>query len=100
MENNQQYSEMRARVARLGLSLSAFARLLIELGDDRSEDNIRRANQRMMSGQARVSGEMRALLTLLERGKGLPPYERPDWAPVLPDPNAAGHSSDNFRKVR
>jgi hypothetical protein len=64
---SEQYSEFRARIASLGLTQSGLARRMKELGDDRDEKNILRSIQRMVSGDARVSGEMRALLGLLER---------------------------------
>lgn len=63
------YSEFRARIAALGLNQSSLARTMKELGDDRDEKNILRSIQRMVAGDARVSGEMRALLGLLERTK-------------------------------
>ncbi|WP_428485923.1 hypothetical protein [Rhodopila sp.] len=63
---SQSYSEFRARIAGLGLTQSSLARRMKELGDDRDEKNILRSIQRMVAGDARVSGEMRALLGLLE----------------------------------
>lgn len=64
---SEQYSEFRAKIAGLGLTQSGLARRMKELGDDRDEKNILRSIQRMVAGDARVSGEMRALLGLLER---------------------------------
>jgi hypothetical protein len=61
-----QYSELRARIASLGMTQTGLARRMKELGDDRDEKNILRSIQRMVAGSARVSGEMRALLGLLE----------------------------------
>jgi hypothetical protein len=63
----QDYSELRARIAALGMTQSSLARTMKELGDDRDEKNILRSIQRMAAGDARVSGEMRALLGLMER---------------------------------
>ena len=57
--------DLRAKLAELGLSQTALARRMIELGDDRTEKNILRSIQRMVAGDARVSGEMRALLGLM-----------------------------------
>lgn len=62
-----EYSEFRAQIAALGLTQSGLARRMKELGDDRDEKNILRSIQRMVAGDARVSGEMRALLGLMER---------------------------------
>jgi hypothetical protein len=66
MKMSGQYSEFRARIAALGLTQSGLARRMKQLGDDRDEKNILRSIQRMVAGDARVSGEMRALLGLLE----------------------------------
>ena len=62
----QEFGELRARIAALGLNQSSMARCMKELGDDRDEKNILRSIQRMVAGDARVSGEMRALLGLME----------------------------------
>jgi hypothetical protein len=56
----------RDRLARLGMSQAALARLMLERGDDRQSATILRSISRMASGDARVSGEMRALLGTLE----------------------------------
>ena len=61
-----EYSEIRAKIAALGMTQSGLARRMKELGDDRSEKNILRAIQRMVAGDARFSGEMRALLGLMD----------------------------------
>jgi hypothetical protein len=53
---------IREIIADLGYSQSALARLMKELGDDRDEKAILRSIQRMVAGDSRVSGEMRALL--------------------------------------
>jgi hypothetical protein len=66
---SEQYSEFRARIANLGFTQSGLARRMKELGDDRDEKNILRSIQRMVAGDARVSGEMRALLGLLEQSR-------------------------------
>ena len=64
-----QHSEFRARIAALGLTQSSLARRMKQLGDDRDEKNILRSIQRMVAGDARVSGEMRALLGLLAESR-------------------------------
>ncbi len=52
----------------LGLGPSTLARLMLQYGDDRKMGTILRSLGRMRSGEARVSGEMRALLgALVER---------------------------------
>jgi hypothetical protein len=70
MSQDIQYSELRARIARLGMTQSGLARRMKELGDDRDKKNILRSIQRMVAGDARVSGEMRALLGLMEEMRG------------------------------
>ena len=59
----------RGKLEELGIGQSAFARLLIRLGDDRKLETILRGLQRMGSGEARVSGEMRAMLNHLVASK-------------------------------
>jgi hypothetical protein len=56
----------RDKLAALGMGQSALARLMLERGDDRQMATILRSLSRMASGDARVSGEMRALLGVLE----------------------------------
>ncbi len=58
---------LRDALADFGLSQSGFAKLMKELGDDRDEKNILRSIQRMIAGDARVSGEVRALLGAISR---------------------------------
>jgi hypothetical protein len=55
----------RAKLTELGMSQSALARLMLDRGDDRQMTTILRSLSRMASGDARVSGEMRALLGVL-----------------------------------
>ncbi len=62
----EQYSELRERIAKLGMTQTGLARRMRELGDDRDEKNILRSIQRMIAGDARVSGEMRAMLGMME----------------------------------
>jgi hypothetical protein len=50
------------------------------LGDDRPRDNIRRNLQRMATGEARVPGEMRAMLNMLALLKEV----RPDLKAAIP----------------
>ena len=66
MDMQDRPSDFRTRIARLGMTQTGFARLMQRLGDDRNEKNILRSIQRMVAGDNRVSGEMRALLGLLE----------------------------------
>ncbi len=53
----------RARLDELGIGQSDLARVHLANGDDRPMDTILRNLRRMASGEARVSGEMRAWLT-------------------------------------
>lgn len=55
----------REQLEALGIGNSALARAMIENGDDRQFDTIVRGLRRMATGEARVSGEMRALLTIM-----------------------------------
>lgn len=54
-----------AKLDELGLGLSALVRLMLAHGDDRQPATILRTLRRMASGEARVSGEIRALLGVL-----------------------------------
>jgi hypothetical protein len=65
--DDKQYdnSDMRAQIAALGMSQSGLARRMQQLGDTRDHKNILRSIQRMLAGDARFSGEMRALLGLM-----------------------------------
>ena len=60
-------TELRRTLAELGISQSELARRMKDLGDDRDEKNILRSIQRMVAGDIRVSGEMRALLGSMPR---------------------------------
>lgn len=57
--------DLRALIAALGMTQSGLARRMKQLGDDRDERNILRSIQRMVAGDIRFSGEMRALLGLM-----------------------------------
>jgi hypothetical protein len=53
----------------LGETQSSLARLMKRKGDDRQPNTILRTIQRMATGDARVSGEMRVILTMMQRAK-------------------------------
>ena len=55
----------REQLDALGIGNSALARAMIDNGDDRQFDTIVRGLRRMATGEARVSSEMRALLTMM-----------------------------------
>lgn len=78
----------KATLAEIGETTGSFAGLMKRYGDDRGEAAIRRSIQRMASGEARVSGEMRALLTVLKRSRA-----RRSRA-ILSDRPAAARESD------
>ena len=63
--------DLRTAIANLGISQTGLTRRMIQLGDGRTEKNIVRSIQRMIAGDARVSGEVRALLGLMGRTRGL-----------------------------
>jgi hypothetical protein len=58
---------LRASIESMSMNQSSFAGHLSELGDKRELKTILRSIQRMASADARVSGEMQVILTLLER---------------------------------
>jgi hypothetical protein len=53
----------------LGETQASLARLMKRKGDDRQPDTILRTIKRMATGDARVSGEMRVLLTMMQRAR-------------------------------
>jgi hypothetical protein len=59
----------RAALEELGETQSSLARLMHRKGDDRKLNTILRTIQRMATGDARVSGEMRVILTMMQRAK-------------------------------
>ncbi len=63
----EEANELRRVLEDLSLSQTALARYMKDLGDDRDEKNILRSIQRMVAGDIRVSGEMRALLGSIPR---------------------------------
>jgi hypothetical protein len=59
----------RAALEALGETQASMARLMKRKGDDRQPDTIARHMRRMATGNARVSGEMRVILTMMQRAK-------------------------------
>jgi hypothetical protein len=59
----------RLMLENLGETQSSLARLMHRKGDDRQPTTILRTIQRMANGEARVSGEMRVILTMMLRAK-------------------------------
>jgi len=59
----------RAELEALGETKASMARLMKRKGDDRAPNTIERHMQRMATGDARVSGEMRVILTMMRRAK-------------------------------
>jgi hypothetical protein len=60
---------------------SKLARLMVELGDDRVPRNVLRSIQRMAAGDHRISGEMRALIGMLNRASQVQYSLMPTAAP-------------------
>jgi hypothetical protein len=67
-----------------------LARLMVDLGDDRELSTVARSIQRMASGEHRISGEMRALINMLNRAAQLQnaalPFNRPPPATWVVNP--------------
>jgi hypothetical protein len=57
--------EFVAFLAEIGQTKHGFARTLKRLGDTRIKDNIERHIQRIANGQARISGEMRVIMSIM-----------------------------------
>jgi hypothetical protein len=58
----------RAELEALGMTQSGLAKWLEKRGDDRKPATILRHVQRMANGEARVSGEMRVILSMMRAG--------------------------------
>jgi len=63
--NPESAAWFRERLRQLGITQNTLTWRMVAAGDDRVPSTIVRSLQRMASGQARVSGEMRSLLCLL-----------------------------------
>jgi hypothetical protein len=59
-------ADFKQALADLGVGTNALSKIMKHLGDDRPRDNIRRNLARMATGEARVPGEMRAILNMLD----------------------------------
>jgi hypothetical protein len=59
----------RVMLKEIGETQSSLARLMERNGDDRKAATILRNIQRMANGEARVSGEMRVILTMISRAQ-------------------------------
>jgi len=59
----------RQMLEELGHTQASFARWLAENGDNRPPVTIARGVRRMANGEARVSGEMRVILSMMRAGK-------------------------------
>ena len=66
--NPESAAWFRAELEALGQTQSSFARWLQKRGDDRQPGTILRHIQRMANGEARVSGEMRVILSMMRAG--------------------------------
>ncbi len=79
----------RAALVELELTQSSLARLMQRKGDDRKPATILRTIQRMATGDARVSGEMRVILTMMLRAKKRGEKRTAEKAPAREDHPAA-----------
>lgn len=69
MEATDDAKWFRKQLIEIGHTQASFARLMVELGDDRLIETIDRAIRRLANGSVRASGEMRALLGALRQQK-------------------------------
>ena len=65
----QSADEFRTFLAEIGETQSGFARTLQRMGDDRQRGTILRHVQRIASGEARISGEMRVIMTIFRNSR-------------------------------
>lgn len=59
----------RAQLEAIGQTTTGLSKWMAKRGDDRRPGTIQRHIQRMASGEVRVSGEMRVILSMLRAGK-------------------------------
>ena len=62
-------NEFRSFLEEIGETQSEFARTLKRMGDDRGASTILRHVQRMATGEARISGEMRVIMSMFRRDR-------------------------------
>ena len=67
--NPESAAEFRAFLAEIGETQSGFARTLKRMGDDRGLATILRHVQRMATGEARISGEMRVIMSVFRNSR-------------------------------
>ena len=65
--------EFRAFLDEIGETQSGFAQSLKRMGDDRQKGTILRHVQRMALGEARISGEMRVIMSILRSARSRRP---------------------------
>lgn len=77
-------SAFRSALDDLGLSQRGLAAKMMALGDGRAFETILRGVQRMATGEARVSGEMQVIMTLLlrERARAKRMAARTQWTRI------------------
>jgi hypothetical protein len=80
--NPEDAAWFREMLVKLDETQASMARLMKRKGDDRVPATIERHMRRMANGEARVSGEMRVILTMMLRAKER--AERRSPAPRLP----------------
>ena len=62
-------AEFRAFLAEVGQTQSGLVRTLRRLGDHRAKNTIARHVQRLATGEARISGEMRVIMTIMRNSQ-------------------------------
>ena len=77
-------SDFRHAIYDLGFNQSSLARIMQAYGDDRTEQTITRNIRSMLSGDVRISGEIKAILNLLAelRDAGLIPNDPKKQKPI------------------
>ncbi|ONG53293.1 hypothetical protein BKE38_12590 [Pseudoroseomonas deserti] len=90
---------MRSQLERIGETQAGLARFLQRNGDNRELTNIERSIRRMTAGDARVSGEMRAILGILRKRHERAAYQAQflDWDDVDGVPTATTHDGYTLR---
>jgi hypothetical protein len=81
-------AEFRAFLAEIGETVTGFSRTLKRMGDDRERATIQRQHARIASGEIRIPGTMRVIMTIFRNSR----RKRSKQASAKPAaaPNASG----------
>jgi len=83
-------AEFRAFLAEIGETVTGFSRTLKRMGDDRERATIQRQHARIASGEIRIPGQMRVIMTIFRNSR----RKRAGQAPSIPAPAPKASGGD------